>query len=75
MGYYTRFSLSVEPQNDDVLSAAVPEGYSFYKSGDDMVSGDSLKWYEHEADLLAASAKHPCRACPTSRMIAMEVPS
>jgi hypothetical protein len=49
----------VEPQNDDVLSAAVPEGYSFYKSGDDMVSGDSLKWYEHEADLLAVSAKHP----------------
>jgi len=59
MGYYTKFTITVAPEDFDVLKAAVPPHYSFYEHKGEMVGGDSMKWYEHEAEILAVSKAYP----------------
>lgn len=62
MGYYTRYTLEVEANGEDLESirdAIVSESYEMRASEliDDMT--DDMKWYDHEEDMKDFSKKFP----------------
>jgi hypothetical protein len=60
MGYYTRFNLSVDDINNDILTKIIEEDEDlidiFDQDGD---SFDEYKWYKHEEDIAKISKKYP----------------
>lgn len=66
MGYYTRFELEVQPletltEVEELrleLAMKTPMGAYDLKL-EDFNNGDSMKWYEYDADMRAFSAEHP----------------
>lgn len=62
MGYYTKFSLSVEPFYMDQL---IPEfrdscdSARFAMQSNGIANGDGVKWSSHEDDLKKFSKKYP----------------
>jgi hypothetical protein len=66
MGYYTRFSLAVYDKNQEVDDSIFPEfnnknlydnDLSIQNLIDDVA--DSMKWYDHEDDMLEISKLYP----------------
>lgn len=67
MGYYTRYSLEIEGEDDNILELPGEESLGDRIMGE-LIDGeveiyrlleDSCKWYEHEADMKALSLKYP----------------
>lgn len=61
MGYYTTFKLEeVYPAvSRETIISAIQQEYGTSYTTIDIENGDTLKWHQHEADLLAVSTKYP----------------
>jgi hypothetical protein len=70
MGYYTSFSLTIHEGTADledvrlalyrVMAEEVSHNeYLFVNEGDQIVTGDSIKWYDHDEDCAEMSKNFP----------------
>lgn len=56
MGYYTRYDVSLEPENASALAEVVEACGVMSAAGD---SSDSTKWYDHEKEMIEISKRYP----------------
>lgn len=56
MGYYTKYSVVITPDSEEIRQHIEDDYALGYALRD---SGDSCKWYDHEADMRELSRKFP----------------
>ena len=60
MGYCTRFNLSVDKKDNDLLTKIIEEDEELSRMFDeDGESYDEYKWYDHEAEMMYLSKNYP----------------
>lgn len=56
MGYYTKYSVSITPESEEIREYIEEDDYMSHAIGK---CWDECKWYDHEADMLEMSRKFP----------------